>query len=78
MVKKNILLQFVMGRNNILTGLKVALDELVIVHRLTQNTRNTVMLDTEANHSNAKSSDNCINCRAVAEFQTVFSNIIVI
>ena len=33
----------------------------------------------EANHSNAgrflaKSSDNCINCRAVAEFQTVFSN----
>ena len=57
---------------------KVALDESVIVHRLTQNTRNTVLPDTEANHSNAKSSDNCINCRAVAEFQTLFSNIIVI
>ena len=60
---------------------KVTLDESVIVHRLTQNTRNTVLPDTEyfenlrpeANHSNAKSSDNCINCRAVAAFQTVLT-----
>ena len=57
---------------------KVAFDELVIAHRLTQNTRNTVLPDTEGKRSNEKSSDNCTDCRAVAEFQTVFSNMIVI
>ena len=47
---------------------KVALDESVILHRLTQNSRKTVLPDREyfenlvrqANHSKAKSSDNII------------------
>jgi len=63
---------------------KVSLDESDIVHRLTQNTRNVVLPDTEylwksypeANLSNANSSDYCINCLAIAEF--LFSNILVI
>ena len=50
---------------------KVALDESEIVHRLTQNTRNTVLPDTEY-------FENRVPKLAVAEFNTVFSNILVI
>ena len=51
---------------------KVALDESDIVHRLTQNTRNTVLPDTEYFEILSR------NCRAVAECKTVFSNILAI
>ena len=63
---------------------KVALDESVILQKLTQNSRNTVLPDTEYfenlvwKPTTATLSHQIIACRAVAEFQTVFSNILVI
>ena len=51
---------------------KVALDESDIVHRLTQNTRNTVLQDTEYVENRIP------KLPRVAEFNTVFSNILVI
>ena len=46
---------------------KVALNESVILHRLTQSNADTEYFENlvrkPGNHSNAKSSDNCINCR---------------
>ena len=51
---------------------KVPLDESDIVHRLTQNTRNTVLQDTVY-------FENCVpKLPSVAEFNAVFSNILVI
>jgi len=52
---------------------KVALDESDVVHRLTQNTRNTVLPDTEYFENLVPKLP-----RAVAEFKTVFSNILVV
>ena len=51
---------------------KVALDESDVVHRLTQNTRNMVLPDTEYFENHVP------KLLAVAEFNTVFSNILVI
>ena len=51
---------------------KVALDESDIVHRLTQNTRNTVVQDTEYFENRVP------KLASVAEFNAVFSNILVI
>ena len=45
---------------------KVALDESVTVHRLTPNSRNTVLPDTSILKIVSR------NCQAVAEFNTVF------
>ena len=51
---------------------KVALDESDIEHKLTQSTRNTVLPDTEYFENRVP------KLRAVAEYNTVFSNILVI
>ena len=52
---------------------KVALDESDIVHRLTKNTRNTRYCRTRIILKIVSQ-----KCRAVAEFNIVFSNILVI
>ena len=51
---------------------KVALHESDIVHRLTQNTRNTLLQDTEYFENRVP------KLPSVAEFNAVFSNILVI
>ena len=51
---------------------KVALHESDIVYRLTQNTRNTVLQDTEYFENRVP------NLPSVAEFNAVFNNILVI
>ena len=51
---------------------KVALDESDNVHRLTQNTRNTVLQDTEYFENRVP------NLPSVAEFNAVFNNVLVI
>ena len=56
---------------------KVALDESVILHRLTQNSRNTVLPDTKCFENLVRMPTTATQSHqiiAVAEFQTVFSN----
>ena len=58
--------------NFLVIGDKVALGESDIVHRLTQNTRNTVLQDTVYFKNRVP------KLPSFAEFDTVFSNILMI